>query len=116
MDEGHFATHIRMMRRLYKARFDSLFEASQVLKGAIDVQPTSGGFHTPAFLAPELDEAKVIAQAAERDVTLMPLSRYCLTPISRKGFALGFGSATPEEIRKGVEVLRGLPEVRKKLV
>ncbi|WP_171182052.1 PLP-dependent aminotransferase family protein [Ruegeria sp. HKCCD8929] len=116
MDEGHFATHIRMMRRLYKARFDTLMEASEVLKGAIDVQPTSGGFHTPAFLASELDEAKVIAQAAERDVTLAPLSRYCLAPIEQKGFALGFGSATPEEIRKGVDVLRDLPEVRKKLV
>lgn len=116
MDEGHFATHIRMMRRLYKARFDLLMEASQALKGAIDVQPTSGGFHTSAFLAPELDEAKVIAQAAERNVTLVPLNRYCLAPIEAKGFAIGFGSATPEEIRKGIEVLRDLPELRKKLV
>lgn len=116
MDEGHFATHIRMMRRLYKARYEALMEASQVLRGAIDVQPTSGGFHTPAFLAPGLDERGLIESAAAQDVTLVPLSRYCLAPIEAKGFALGFGSATPEEIRKGIEVLQGLPEVREKLV
>lgn len=91
-------------------------EASQVLRGAIDVQPTSGGFHTPAFLAPGLDERRLIESAAAQDVTLVPLSRYCLAPIEAKGFALGFGSATPEEIRKGIEVLQGLPEVREKLV
>ncbi len=116
MDEGHFATHIRLMRRLYKARYDALMEASQALKGAVDVQPTSGGFHTSALLAPDLSEAKVINQAAERDITLVPLSRYCLAPIAAKGFAIGFGSTTPKEIRKGIEVLLDLPELRKKLV
>ena len=116
MDEGHFATHIRMMRRLYKARHEALLDASYLLKGAIDVQPTTGGFHTPAFVAAGLDEHKVIAQAAKENVSLSPLSRYCLAPILQRGFVLGFGSATPEEIRKGIEVIRELPEVRKKLV
>ena len=47
---------------------------------------------------------------------MVPLSRYCLEPMAQKGFKLGFGSATPEEIRNGVKVLRDLPEVKAKLV
>lgn len=116
MDEGHFATHIRLMRRLYKARYQALIEASQALTGAIDVQSTSGGFHTLAYLAPGLNETAVVAQAAERGVTLVPLGRYCLAPIDRQGLVLGFGSALPEEIRQGVATLTQLPDVRKKLV
>ena len=115
MDEGHFATHIRLMRRLYKARFDTLMEASPALDGVIDVQPTSGGFHTPAFLAPGFDEETVIAEAAARNITLVPLHRYCLAPIKERGFVLGFGSAQPEEIRNGIDVLRGLPEFQREL-
>lgn len=116
MNEGHFATHIRMMRRLYKARHEALLDASQALRGAIDVQPTTGGFHTPAFVAPGVDERKVIAQAAKEQISLPPLSRYCLNPVPQRGFVIGFGSATPDEIRKGIEVIRKLPEVRDKLV
>lgn len=116
MDEGHFATHIRMMRRLYKARYEVLMTEAQGLVGALDVQPTSGGFHTMAHLAEGLDEAVVQEEAAERGLTLTPLSRYCLAPIRAAGFALGFGSATPEEISLGVDLLRELPSLRAKLV
>lgn len=116
MDEGHFATHIRMMRRLYKARHEALIDAARSLEGVIDVQPTTAGFHTPAFVAHGVDEQKVIAQAANENVNLAPLSRYCLSPIEQRGFVLGFGSATPEEIRKGIEIIRDLPEVRPRLV
>ena len=116
MDEGHFATHIRLMRRLYKARYEALIEAAQVLKGAVDVQETTGGFHTTAYLAKGIDEARVVEEAAREGITLAPLGRYCLSPIGKQGLVLGFGSALPEDIRKGVAVLRGLPEIASKLV
>jgi GntR family transcriptional regulator/MocR family aminotransferase len=116
MNEGHFAAHIRMMRHLYKARHEALLDASYDLRDAVDIQPTTGGFHTPAFVAPGVDERKVIIQAAQKNVSLVPLSRYCLVPIPQRGFVFGFGSATPEEIRKGISVIRALPEIQKKLV
>ncbi len=115
MDEGHFSTHIRLMRRLYVARYETLLDASQSLQGAVEVQRTSGGFHTPAFVAPDVDEHKVVTQAAKENISLPPLSRYCLAPASQHGFVLGFGSATPDEIRHGIEVIRNLPEIRRKL-
>lgn len=116
MDEGHFATHIRLMRRLYKARHDTLIKATRDLAPALDVQETTGGFHTPAFLAPGLDEGIVVTQAARQGITLAPLARYCLSTIDRRGLVLGFGSALPEDIRHGVDVLRGLPEIARALV
>ncbi|MAC80027.1 MAG: GntR family transcriptional regulator [Rhodobacteraceae bacterium] len=115
MDEGHFATHIRLMRRLYKARYEALMEASRDLRGVIDVQETSGGFHTTAYLAPGIDEASVVAQAGERGVKLVPLSRYCLSALPQSGLVIGFGSALPEDIRKGMAVLRGLPVIAREL-
>lgn len=106
MDEGHFATHIRMMRRMYKARYEALVHAARPLAGQIDVQETAGGFHTTAYLAPGLDEAAMVSRAAERGVTLAPLGRYCLEPIPDKGLVLGFGCATPDDIRQGIGILK----------
>ena len=112
MDEGHFATHIRLMRRLYKARYEALMEESRILPDCIALQETASGFHTPAYLAPGIDAQTVVAQAAERGVVLAPLSKYCLSPIERSGLVFGFGSAAPEDIRRGMEILRSLPALR----
>lgn len=112
MDEGHFATHIRLMRRLYKARHEALLAAGASLPEAITLQPTTSGFHTPAYLAPGVDERAVVAQAAQRGVTLAPLGRYCLTPIPQSGLVFGFGSTTPEQITRGIDILRDLPALR----
>ena len=116
MDEGHFAAHIRLMRRLYKARYAALMEAARSLPDTLRVAETTSGFHTPAFLAPGIDENLVVAQAAERGITLAPLGRYCLEPIPQSGLVFGFGSATPEDIVAGIEQIRDLPALAGKLV
>ncbi len=112
MDEGHFATHIRLMRRLYKARYEALAHAATLLPETVRLQATHSGFHTVAFLPPEIDARNVVDEAAARGVILAPLSRYCLAPIRHNGLVLGFGSAPPEELRQGIEILRTLPSLR----
>ncbi|PLS20845.1 PLP-dependent aminotransferase family protein [Neptunicoccus cionae] len=109
MDEGQFATHIRMMRRLYKARYDVLMQAAQALPPSIKIQPTRSGFHTTAYLDPRVDTARLVAQAAERNVITAPLSRYCLAPVEQNALVLGFGSAKPDDIQSGLKLLSGLP-------
>jgi GntR family transcriptional regulator / MocR family aminotransferase len=112
MDEGYFAAHIRLMRQLYKARYETLRAAAQTLPDSIRLQETTSGFHTPAFLETGIDEQTVVAQAAENGVTLAPLGRYCLSPIPQSGLVLGFGCATPEDIVRGIDILRDLPALR----
>ncbi len=105
MDEGMFATHIRTMRQLYRERHDTLMEEAGRLKGRIDLQPTSSGFHAVGLVRPPLDEDLIVARAAEEGITTVPLSRYALGPISQRGIVLGFGSTGPDEIRKGINIL-----------
>ncbi|AJY45881.1 PLP-dependent aminotransferase family protein [Martelella endophytica] len=112
MDEGHFATHIRLMRRLYKARYEALREAAASLPEIVRLQETRSGFHATADLAPHIDAKLVVEQARERGVILAPLSRYCLQPIEKNGLVLGFGSAPPEELRKGIDIVRDLPALK----
>lgn len=108
MDEGHFSTHIRMMRRLYKARYNVLMQAGKSLPHTLVLQPASSGFHTTALLDLRIDERKIVLEAKENNVTVTPLSRYSSAPIPQKGLVLGFGNSTPEDIQMGVRTLCNL--------
>jgi GntR family transcriptional regulator/MocR family aminotransferase len=111
MNEGLFSTHIRLMRRAYKARHDALVEAMAAHSMRIDLQATASGFHTVGLLPDDADEERIVAGARERGIIVAALSRYCMTPIGRKGLVLGFGGVTPDEIRRGVKTLRTLPDL-----
>lgn len=106
MDEGMFATHIRTMRQIYKERHDTLFEAAKDLEGALDVQACKSGFHAVGFLADGLCEQEIVRRAEVAGVITAGLGKYALTPLSSQGIVLGFGSTSPDEIRKGVCTLR----------
>jgi GntR family transcriptional regulator/MocR family aminotransferase len=106
IDEGHFATHIRRMRRLYAERQQVLCEAAnRYLAGRLDVLPTDSGLNTIAYLAPPWSEEAVTEAARRRRVTVAPLSRFCLEPIDRQGLVLGFSGIRPEAIVHGVRIL-----------
>jgi len=106
IEEGHFASHIRRMRRLYAERQAVLIEESgRLLAGAIDVESTESGFQTVGHLRVDLDETALAVAAAQRGVIIAPLSRFAIGPIAARGYALGFSTSSPREIRDGVRAL-----------
>lgn len=110
MDEGQFAAHIRLMRRLYKARFEALMQAGQAdLPDMIQLQETTSGFHTTALLDERVDEGALLSQAAWAGLTLVPISRYDLAPSGRSGLVFGFGCTSPLDIQNGITRLGALP-------
>lgn len=113
INEGLFATHVRQMRRIYKARHDALLEAASALRDQIEVVPTSSGFHTVGYLSPELDENRLVTSARERNIIVASLGRYSLAPVKEKGLVFGFGGVNPDGIRRGIEILKTLPEFKR---
>lgn len=106
MDEGHFATHIRRMRKLYAERHQVLCDAArQHLAGRLDVVPTDRGLNTVAYLSPSWSEAAVAEAAGRRGVAVAPIGRFCLEPVASRGFVLGFSGIRPEAIVAGVRIL-----------
>ncbi|MGA8261551.1 MAG: PLP-dependent aminotransferase family protein, partial [Arenicellales bacterium] len=111
MDEGHFATHIRRMRKIYAERQQVFYEASsERLPGLLEVEPTGTGFHTIGHLPHRLPELAVTRAARERGLAVNPIRRYCIEPVDMNGLVLGFSSIPPPEIRAGVDVLADVLE------
>jgi GntR family transcriptional regulator / MocR family aminotransferase len=106
MDEGHFAAHIRRMRRLYADRQQALLDAAgERLAGVLDLRPTHTGLHTVGRLHPGTDELALARGAWNRGVTAVALQRYCIAPIEERGLVLGFSGIDIRQIRAGVDVL-----------
>jgi GntR family transcriptional regulator/MocR family aminotransferase len=106
IEEGHFATHIRRMRRIYEERHATLCEAAgRELGGLLEVVPSESGLHTIGRLPSDLSEVAVARAAAERGVVVSPIARFSIEPIADKGLVLGFGGIAPAAIRRGVAVL-----------
>jgi GntR family transcriptional regulator/MocR family aminotransferase len=111
MTEGHFGRHIRRMREIYAERRSVLLEsAKEKLTGLVDIAGVEAGLQTAGYLRPGLTGEAVVRAAAERDVELLALSRYCRGRVEREGIKLGFAAVEPSEIRRGVRELAAILE------
>lgn len=106
IDEGHFASHLRRMRRIYAERHDALCDAAdRRLRGLLDVVRGQSGLHTIGHLRERIPERAAREAAHERGVTVSTIDRFALARVSARGLVLGFGGVRPPEIEAGVDTL-----------
>jgi GntR family transcriptional regulator/MocR family aminotransferase len=111
--EGHFALHIKRMRRRYRERRSTLVESVRTILGEdFKILGEQAGMHLVVSLPQGLSDRAVAKAAAEVELWTMPLSWCYVRPSKRQGLVLGYGGSSPTEIRAGV---RKLAEVIRKL-
>jgi GntR family transcriptional regulator/MocR family aminotransferase len=108
--QGHFAAHVRRMRRIYAARQQALIAAADShLKGLLEVAPEEAGLHLVADLAPKLaarmDDVAASAAAADAGVHASALSRYYAGRPRRRGLLLGYAGFSEREIERKAKLL-----------
>lgn len=104
LQQGHFATHLRLMRQLYHSRRDRLLEQiAQRLSPWITPIASGGGLQLTVTV--ELDEARLTALAAQQGLLLPRLSPLYAGSASQQGWILGFAALTPDEIVAGCDKL-----------
>ncbi|NQV58717.1 MAG: PLP-dependent aminotransferase family protein, partial [Alphaproteobacteria bacterium] len=103
IEDGHFAAHIRRMRRLYAARQEALLDtAKRHLAGLLEIAPDEAGMHLIAWpgagLAGRMDDQRVTEAAAKAGVTTLALSTtYAGRPV-RQGLMLGYAAHNEDAI------------------
>ncbi|KAF6665702.1 PLP-dependent aminotransferase family protein [Pantoea sp. EKM101V] len=104
LQQGHFATHLRLMRQLYHSRRDRLLEQiAQRLSPWITPIVSGGGLQLTVTV--EQDEARLTALAAQQGLLLPRLSPLYAGSASQQGWILGFAALTPDEIVAGCDKL-----------
>jgi GntR family transcriptional regulator/MocR family aminotransferase len=110
IEEGHFAQHLRRMRRLYAARQEALLAAGRrYLDGLLDLGPDAAGMHLVAGLGEQLARRAGDTACAERarahGVAAPALSAYYQGPPARAGLLLGYAAVPEPEIDRAAQRL-----------
>jgi len=104
--EGHFARHLRRMRKVYAERLSVLLECGRErLAGLLEISGVEAGLQTSAWLPRGISGESAARAAAARGVEVTPLSRYTRGSLPREGLQLGFAAVDAREIRRGVREL-----------
>jgi GntR family transcriptional regulator / MocR family aminotransferase len=107
IDEGHYATHLRRMRELYRERHSAFQDAAvKSLDGLLNIARSSAGFHVVCrFILPRHESGKVQNAAEKAGLIVSTLGQFCIEPIAEQGMVLGVSAIDPRAIRNGVETL-----------
>jgi GntR family transcriptional regulator/MocR family aminotransferase len=104
---GHFARHIRRMRKLYMQRRTALVDAiAKHVPDRLEIVAADTGMHLVALLPPGMDDVAVSRAAARKGVSVRPLSLCCLQPPARGGLIFGYGGASVPQINVGIRDLK----------
>ena len=104
--EGHFARHVRRMRRLYAERQDVLLRGIRTrLDGRLAAEPSAAGMHLVGWLPDGVGDQGAAARALAAGVETPPLSRYAINPPDRGGLLLGWAGYSPAALEEGLRRL-----------
>jgi DNA-binding transcriptional MocR family regulator len=71
----------------------------------LEISGVEAGLQTAGFLCRGIDGESAARAAVDRNVEVVPLSRYNRGRMAREGLQLGFASVDSREIRRGVQDL-----------
>ena len=107
MQDGHLATHVRRMRRLYAQRQDYLLQAiERRLSRWMTATPTSTGMEIIAQLADGLSGRTVADAAARRGLEILPISALAREAQVDHLITLGFSAFGEKQMDEGIGILR----------
>ena len=103
--EGHFARHIRRMRSVYAERRNALIgNLRDHFGSAVEVTGAEAGMHLSAVLN-GIPDRELSVRGASESLWLLPLSSFYIGKAAQRGFILGFGSTSVQEMPAAVHKL-----------
>lgn len=112
ISEGHFARHIRRMRRLYEERQEILIsEAKRYLAGKLEIKKSISGMHVIGWLNEGVKDTMAAEKAAGLGIKTSAVSSYSLTKWEKPGgLVLGYTAIGEKQIIKGIRQLARVME------
>jgi len=106
--EGHFASHIRRLRKLYAERQEILIDAlAGQAEGLLFAEPHDAGMHLVANLNPATGLVDKVAshRASKAGLVAPALSDYCSNASRPDALLLGYAGLSEKEINRDVKRL-----------
>lgn len=109
LNEGHFAAHLRRVRKRAQACRNALVDGLLSKGGdSLSVIAPEQGLHLVLSLADDIDDETLASAAARLGIGALPLSTHYLAAPKRKGLILGYSGFEPEELQRAGRTLAGM--------
>lgn len=109
--DGHFARHLRRMRKIYQERQETLVEeVKKELAGFLEIERHTAGMHLIGWLPEGVNDREIARKIVQAGIRVASVSIYSLTRLKRGGLILGYTAIDEERIRAGVKKLRTILE------
>lgn len=110
MDNGHYNSHIKAMRKLYAERRQSMLDViNKNFGGIVTALPPKGGLQIPCVLESQWSEEETVRLAAVAGLHLPKLSQLYFGENKQQGWLLGYASLSSHEINLAASrLLKGL--------
>jgi GntR family transcriptional regulator/MocR family aminotransferase len=106
MRQGHYASHIRRIRLVYREARDALDDQLQKKLGKeITVETPDQGRHLIAYLRDGASDTSIERAARENRLTVRAISSLYRKAPPRSGLMLGFAGFSHGAIARGVSIL-----------
>jgi len=106
INEGYYTRHIQTMRKVYRARRDALEQSlTETLGDRLSVRHPEGGLQLIADLPTDISAEVVSDLAAQRELTIRPMSIYYAARAPLNALHLGFAAVPEPEIAPAVQRL-----------
>jgi GntR family transcriptional regulator/MocR family aminotransferase len=109
---GHYDRHLRRLRTACQERYEVLRAQCATHLPELSIAPITAGTHVIGRFPNQRGSRRAIPfpvalsrAAAEENLVVFPLSRYCVLPPDEDAIVLGFGGVSPRRIAVGVERL-----------
>lgn len=104
ISEGHYATHVRALRREFGTRREALVKALQqqlphllAPRGPLRMLGGERGVHLTLGLPDTVDDQALALACREQGVTVIPLSAYCVGRV-RRGLVMSFAASPVDQL------------------
>lgn len=112
---GHFANHLKKMRRLYAARRDALVAAINKYLGHVAIiYGGSSGIHLTIALPESLNDVSISKAALAQGVYTQPLSKLSTGSVLCNGLMLGYAQVQEDDMEKYILLLASVINTHKK--
>ena len=105
LTRGDFDRHLRRMRPVYRRRRDVLLTALRDRLPQLRPAGIAAGLHLVAWLPSDVDEAEVVAAAADRGVAVHGVTPYRLASTGPGGLIFGYSALSEQSIVDGVTLI-----------
>jgi GntR family transcriptional regulator/MocR family aminotransferase len=109
IDEGLLVRHIRKASKEYAARYARLVTCvDDTMQDWLEVLPAVAGLHLSVLIRKgrSVSDVRVAERARASGLLLLPISPMYVGPVTRQGFALGYGGLPISRIAESVRRLR----------